>query len=74
MTVNLTEWNCRNILEGLSTLEQKWLTDICATADEDMRADLGNDLALLRLTRDTLQAAAVEEFGLGVTDFNGVPV
>ncbi len=74
MTINLTEWDCRNILESLSTQEQKWLDAIYASSDEDDRADLGNDLALLRLTRDTLQAAAIKEFGGDVTDFSGTPL
>ena len=72
MTINLTEWDCRNILVSLSTQEQTWLHAINASSDEDYQADLGNDLALLRLTRDTLQAAAVKEFGEGVVGFSGI--
>ncbi len=73
MIIDLTEWDCRNVLEALCTLEQKWLEIIHNSADQDEQAEYGNDLALLRYTKDRLREQALKEFGPSVTDFNRVP-
>jgi hypothetical protein len=70
MTIELTEWDSRNVLEGLCTLEQKWLEVIQNSADEDERADYGNDLALLRYTKDRIKEESVKAFGPSVTTFD----
>ena len=70
MTIDLTEWDARNVLEALCTLEQKWLDIIQNSSNEDEQAEYGNDLALLRLTKDRIQAEAIKAFGPSVTEFD----
>ena len=70
MTIELTEWDSRNILEALCALEQKWLEIIENSSDEDEQADYGNDLALLRYTKDRIRDASVKAFGPSVSTFD----
>jgi hypothetical protein len=70
MKIDLTEWDCRNILEALCALEQKWLQIIENSTDDDERAEYGNDLALLRYTRDNIREEAMKAFGPSATTFD----
>ncbi|MDQ2710948.1 MAG: hypothetical protein M3Y24_01730 [Acidobacteriota bacterium] len=69
MTIKLT-MGSRNVLEALCTLEQKWANVIHNSTDENEQAEYGNDLALLRLTRDRIRDQAVKAFGSSVAAFD----
>ena len=70
MTIELTEWDARNILESLCALEEKWLQVIQTSTNEDEQAEYGNDLALLRYTKDRFREQAIAAFGSNITNFS----
>jgi len=73
MMTDLNRWESRLVLEALRILEEKWITTIDNTEDEDVQSEYGNDLAQLQLVKERLEALACKEFGPAVTQFPRVP-
>jgi hypothetical protein len=70
MKVELNEWRVKIILEALKTLDEKWQSVIASTDDEDVKADYGNDLALLHTLREGFEEMAIAEYGSNITNFS----
>ena len=63
MTVSLNDWESRLVLAALAALDQKWTAINKTSNDDDLVADVGNDLVKLRMTRELLEGAAASAFG-----------
>ena len=74
MKFDLNTWETNLVLEALHTLNAKWNAIIDATDDEDVQSEYGNDLAQLQILQERFEAAAREEFGLGLTEFSREPI
>lgn len=70
MNIELQDWHARYILEALRMLEQQWGATARASDDEDLQADIGNDLIRLSVVHDYVERKAVEVFGPGVKEFS----
>ena len=68
--LDLTASQVKIILEALAETDKHW-TEICNTSDdEDIAADYGNDLVLLRIVRDEITPKAIAAFGSDIVDFD----
>ncbi len=63
MTVSLNDWESRLVLAALAALDEKWTVINKTSTDDDLVADVGNDLVKLRMTRELLEGAAASTFG-----------
>ena len=70
MNIELQEWHARYILEALRVLEQQWSETARASNDEDLQADIGDDMIRLSGVHDYLERNAVEAFGNRVSEFS----
>ena len=64
------EWQARIVLEALTREEERLLSEIAISSDEDAMADMDNDLIALRSVLRNLKEVAVAKFGKGVVNFN----
>ncbi len=69
VSICLTEWQARIVLEALGELEGKWQHINRTTQDEDEQADYANDLIELGMTKRHITKAAIQVFGESVTKF-----
>ncbi|KUZ67682.1 hypothetical protein [Burkholderia ubonensis] len=70
MKLELAASQVKILLEALAETDKQW-TDICNTSDdEDVVADYGNDLVLLRIVRDEITPKAVAAFGPDIVNFD----
>lgn len=74
LNVCLTEWQARIVLEALNELEAKWRHINPTTQCEDERAEYGNDLVELNMTKELIAASAAQKFGASVSNFDRTPV
>ena len=74
MKIELQEWQTRYILEALGQLEKQWGDTDAACNDEDLAADIGNDMTRLTAAHDYLERVAVEAFGPGVKELSREPI
>ncbi len=74
LALNLTESEIKIILEAL--IEKDALMDsICSSSnDEDLKADMGNDLIELRILLKELKNKAISSFGESVLEFSNEPL
>ena len=70
MTVSLSHWQARIVLEALRQLEAKWNCANQCAHDEDEQAEYANDLIQLGMVKDHFTAEAVNEFGPSVAEFD----
>ena len=70
MNIELKEWQARYILEALRMLEKQWSATARASDDEDLQADIGNDMIRLSVVHDYLERNAMEAFGNRVNEFH----
>lgn len=69
LTLELVESEVKIILESLTEKEQA-MAEICNTSDdEDLVAEIGNDLIELRLLLKSLKEKATSKFGASVLEF-----
>ncbi len=70
LSLNLVESEAKMLLESLIEKEQA-MSEICETStDEDLIAEIGNDLIELRLLLNTVKEKAVTAFGESVLEFS----
>ena len=69
-TTDLLIWEARVVLEALTREEERLLSEIAISSDENAIADMDNDLIQLRLVLDRLKNEAVAKFGKSVLNFN----
>jgi hypothetical protein len=70
LEMNLTESETKIVLEALLKREAE-MVEICRLSnDEDLVADIGNELIELRLLLKPLRERAVAMFGSSVTNFS----
>jgi hypothetical protein len=74
MNIEIQEWQARYILEALRSLERQWGDTAATCNDEDVAADVGNDMIRLTAAHDYLEREAVKAFGPNITKFSGEPV
>ena len=73
LNVTLYERDARFILESLEALEKQWRHINQTSTDEDVQAEYGMDAAVLQMTREEFEDAAVKVFGPGIKNFSRVP-
>ena len=74
MTITLSEKDARFILEALHDMSEKWLQINQTATDEDVQAEYAMDLAVMHITQERFETAALEAFGPNVTEFSRVPI
>ena len=57
----------------MHALEQQWRDNVATCQDEDLAADLGNDMMRLTAAHDYVEREAVKAFGPSITQFSGAP-
>ena len=71
---SIVESEAKIILESLIEQEAR-MAEICNTSDdEDLIADIGNDLIELRLLLNRLKEEAISNFGPSVLEFSREPL
>lgn len=70
LSVCLTEWEARIVLEALNELEEKWRHINETTQDEDEQAETANDLVELNMTKKHIAETAIQLFGPSVASFS----
>jgi hypothetical protein len=74
LELSLVESEAKILLEALIEKEAA-MSEICETSDdEDLIADIGNDLIELRLLLKTVKEKAVSQFGASVLEFGKEPL
>lgn len=74
LALDLVESEVKILLESLTEKEQR-MAVLCETShDEDLIADVGNDLIELRLLLNSLRKSAIEKFGSSVLNFSTEPL
>jgi hypothetical protein len=74
LELSLIESEAKILLEALIEKETV-MSEICETSDdEDLIADIGNDLIELRLLLKTVKEQAVSQFGPSVLEFGKEPL
>jgi len=69
-SLSLVESETKMLLESLAEKEQA-MSEICEPSlDEDLIAEIGNDLIELRLLLNSVKEKAVTEFGESILVFN----
>jgi hypothetical protein len=66
LSICLTEWQARVVLEALNALEQKWQHVNATAQDEDDQEESANDLVELNIAKKYIAEAAVQLFGSSV--------
>ena len=70
LTLNLVESEAKILLESLLEKEQA-MSEICEdSTDEDLIAEIGNDLIELRLLLNSIKEKSVSEFGESILEFS----
>jgi len=70
LSLSLVESETKILLESLIEKEQA-MSEICETSsDEDLIAEIGNDLIELRLLLNSVKEKAVTEFGKSILEFS----
>ena len=70
LELRLSESETKIVLEALLKREQEMIEICSSSPDEDLVADMGNDLIELRLLLKPLRDQAVALFGPNVTNFS----
>jgi hypothetical protein len=74
LALELSESEAKIVLEALAARERQ-MAETCATSeDEDLVAEVGNDLIELRLLLNELRTAATSKFGPGVLKMSREPL
>ena len=71
MNIDLQEWQARYLLEALRQAETHMATAAEASANEDVRADIGNDMMRYTALHNYIERVAVAAFGPAIKDFDG---
>ena len=74
MTITLSEADARFMLEALQTMRDRWMEINRTSIDEDEQAEYGMDAAVLEMTREKLEEAALRTFGPRVKEFSREPI
>lgn len=74
LTVELSASEAKILLEALEARDRQMAETCASSDDEDLVADLGNDLIELRLLSKRLRTQAVSELGEGVLNFSREPL
>jgi hypothetical protein len=69
-STDLLEWQARIILECLTREEERLLSEMAISNDENAIADMDNDLIKLRMVLKKLKEEAVAKFGKDILNFN----
>jgi len=70
LTLNLVESEAKILLESLLEKEQA-MSEICeVSTDEDLIAEIGNDLIELRLLLNSIKEKSVSEFGESILEIS----
>lgn len=70
LTLKLVESEAKIFIEALIEKEQA-MAEICETStDEDLIADIGNDLIEVRLLLKSVKEKAIAEFGESILEFS----
>jgi len=74
LELNLVESEAKIILEALYEKEAS-MESICnSSSDEDLKADIGNDLVELRIFLNEFKNNAISKFGESVLEFSNEPL
>lgn len=74
LTLSLVESEVKILLESLIEKEQA-MSEICElSSDEDLIAEIGNDLIELRLLLNSVKEKSVTEFGESILVFSSEPL
>ena len=74
LTLNLIESEAKIILEALLEKEALMESIFNSSEDEDIKADIGNDLIELRLFLKEFKNNAISNFGESVLEFSNEPL
>ena len=73
-STDLLEWEARIVLEALTREEERLVSEIAISSDENAISDMDNDLIKLRNVFRRLKEEAVAKFGRSVLNFNKDPL
>lgn len=74
LELNLVESEAKIILEALFEKEASMESSCNSTSDEDLKADIGNDLVELRIFLKEFKNNAISKFGESVLEFSNEPL
>jgi len=70
LTLNLVESEAKIILEALLEKDASMESLCNSSTDEDLKADIGNDLVELRIFLEEFKNNAISTFGASVLEFS----
>jgi hypothetical protein len=71
MNIDLQEWHTRYLLEALRLAETHLAASAEASSNEDVKADIGNDMMRFTALHDHIERVAVAAYGPAIRDFEG---